>query len=74
MSDPLDRTTTYLTEVQEEFGELINLLQSFDQDGFPITHPAHSCTDQFSVALNLVIEGAKKEMGNYSHNYMNEEI
>ena len=65
MSDPLGRTTTYLTEVQDEFGEIVYQLETLRIERAELT----GTQEQWNVALDIVIQGAKQEMQNYTQQY-----
>jgi hypothetical protein len=59
-----------LERIQDECGDLINVLESFRIEGgtnLPLVR------QQFNVALDIVIQGANKEMNKYVRKYLNEE-
>ena len=65
MSDPLGRTTTYLTEVQDEFGEILYQLETLRIDRDELT----GTQEQWNVALDIILQGANQEMKNYTQQY-----
>ena len=65
MSDPLGRTTTYLTEVQDEFGEIVYQLETLRIDRDELT----GTQEQWNVALDIILQGANQEMQNYTQQY-----
>ena len=65
MSDPLGRTTTYLYEVQDVFCQMIYNIETELRKG-----PSRTIKqEQYNIALDIILDGAREEMKNYTEAY-----